>query len=139
MDFAKAFDSVWHSVFLSKLLYFGLPLCFDEWIQSYLPDRRSKVGIYNSHSCPSVFMEVSTKIQFLDEYFSLFLSMISSAPRSSVKVSLYANNLVIWTSSPNVECATAAVQIALNNRLVEWSSKLCLSLVLSNVSHVFLV
>ena len=127
VDFAKAFDSVWHSAFLSKLLYFGLPLCFDKWIQPYLPDRRSKVQIYYFHSRPSVLIEVSTKVQFLDEYFSLFLSMISSSLRSAVKVSLYANNLAIWTSSPNVECATAAVQIALN-RLVEWSCKLCLPL-----------
>ena len=27
-DFAKAFDSVWHSVFLFKLLSLGFPLCF---------------------------------------------------------------------------------------------------------------
>ena len=37
-------------------------------------------------------------------------------------LSLYADDLAIWASSPSVECATAVVQAALN-RLVKWSSK----------------
>ena len=32
VDFAKAFDSVWHSALLSKHLPLGLPLCSVEWI-----------------------------------------------------------------------------------------------------------
>ena len=52
VDFAKAFDSVWHSALLSKLLSLDLPLYFVEWIRSYLSDRRSKVRICNSYSCP---------------------------------------------------------------------------------------
>ena len=32
VDFAKAFDSVWHSALLSKLLSLDLPLCFVKWI-----------------------------------------------------------------------------------------------------------
>ena len=49
VDFAKAFDSFWHSALFSKLLSLGLPLCFVTWIQSYLSDRRSKVRICNSY------------------------------------------------------------------------------------------
>ena len=52
VDFAKAFDSVWHSALLSKPFSLGLPLCFVEWIRSYLSNRHSKVHIYNSYSCP---------------------------------------------------------------------------------------
>ena len=52
VDFAKAFDSVWRSALLSKLLSLDLPLCFVEWIRSYLLDRRSKVRICNSYSRP---------------------------------------------------------------------------------------
>ena len=53
VDFAKAFDSVWHYTLLSELLFLDLPLCFVEWIQFYLSDRRSKVRICNSSSFPS--------------------------------------------------------------------------------------
>ena len=52
VDFAKAFDSVWHSALLSKLLSLDLPLCFVKWIRSYLSDRRLKVRICNSYSRP---------------------------------------------------------------------------------------
>ena len=52
VDFAKASDSVWHSALLSKLLSLDLPLCFVEWIRSYLSDYRSKVHICNSYSRP---------------------------------------------------------------------------------------
>ena len=52
VDFAKAFDSVWHSVLLSKLLPLDLPLCFVELIRFYLSDRRSKVRICNSYGRP---------------------------------------------------------------------------------------
>ena len=52
VDFAKALDSVWHSALLSKLLSLDLPLCFVEWIRSYLSDRRSKVRICNSYRRP---------------------------------------------------------------------------------------
>ena len=38
VDFAKGFDSVWHSALLSKLLSLDFPLCFVEWIRSYLSD-----------------------------------------------------------------------------------------------------
>ena len=48
VDFARAFDLIWHSFLLSKLLSLDLPLCFVEWIRSYLSDRRSKVRICNS-------------------------------------------------------------------------------------------
>ena len=52
VDFAKAFDSVWHSFLLSKLLSLGLLLCFVEWIRSYLSNRRLKVRICNSYNRP---------------------------------------------------------------------------------------
>ena len=43
VDFAKAFDSVWHSALLSKMLSLGLPHRFVHWTRSYLLDLRSKV------------------------------------------------------------------------------------------------
>ena len=118
VDFAKAFDSVWHSALLSKLLSLDLLLCFVEWIRSYLSDRRSKVRICNSYSRPfgpqgSVLGPV---------LFSLYINDLPAFFLTSVKTSLYADDLAIWASSPSVECATSIVQAALN-RLVEWSSK----------------
>ena len=124
VDFAKAFDSVWHSVLLSKLLSLDLPLCFVKWIRSYLSDRRSKVRICNSYSRPFRLLSVSEeefpKVQFLDQFSSLYINDLPTFLSTSVKTSPYgyADDLAIWVSSPSVECATSTVQAALN-RLVE--------------------
>ena len=123
VDFAKAFDSVWHSALLSKLLSLDLPLCFVEWIRSYLSDRRSKVRICNSYSRPFRLRRGVPQGSVLGPVlFSLYINDLPTFLPASVKTSLYADDLAIWASSPKVECATAVVQAALN-RLVEWSSK----------------
>ena len=123
VDFAKAFDSVWHSALLSKLLSLGLPLCFVEWIRSYLSDRHSKIRICNSYSRPFRLPRGVPQGSVLGPVlFSLYINDLPTFPPRFVKTTLYANDLAIWASSPSVECATSTVQAALN-RLVEWSSK----------------
>ena len=130
VDFAKAFDSVWHSALLSKLLSLDLPLCFVEWIRSYFSDRRAKVHICNSYSLFRPFRlrrGVPQGSVLGPVLFSLNDNDLPTFLPTSVKTSLYADDLAIWASSPSVECATSTVQAALN-RLVEWSSKWRLSL-----------
>ena len=135
VDFAKAFNSVWHSAFLSKLLSLDLPLCFVEWIRSYLSDRRSKIRICNSYSCPFRLERGVPQGSVLGPvFFSLYINDLPTFLPTSVKTSLYADDLAIWASSPSIECATSVVQAALN-RLVEWSSKWRLPLNSSNVKH----
>ena len=123
VDFAKAFDSVWHSALLSKLLSLDLPLCFVEWIRSYLSDRRSKVRICNSYSRPFRLRRGVPQGSVLGPVLSSFyISMTFPLSFQHLLKPLYANDLAIWASPPSVECATSIVQAALN-RLVEWSSK----------------
>ena len=123
VDFAKAFDSVWHSALLSKLLSLDLPLCFVKWIRSYLSDRRSKVRICNSYSRPFRLRRGVPQGSVLGPVlFSLYINDLPTFFPTSVKTSLYADDLAVWASSPSVECATSVVQAALN-RLVAWFSK----------------
>ena len=123
MDFAKAFDSVWHSALLSKLLSLDFSLCFVEWIRFYLSDRRSKIRICNSYSRSFHLRRGVPQGSVLGPVlFSLYINELPIFLLTSVKTSLYADDLAIWASSPSVECATSIVQAALN-RLLEWSSK----------------
>ena len=110
------------SALLSKLLSLDLPLCFVEGIRSYLSDRRSKVRICNSYSRPFRLRRGVPQDSVLGPVlFSLYINDLPTFLPTSVKTSLYADDLAIWASSPSVECATL-------NRLVEWSSKWRLSL-----------
>ena len=75
VNFAKAFDSVWHSDLLSKLLSLSLPLCFVKWIQSYLSDRRLKVRLCNSYSHPFCLQRSAPQGSVLGPvFFNLFIN-----------------------------------------------------------------
>ena len=86
-------------------------------------DRRLKVRICNSYSCSFRLRRGVPQGSVLGPVlFSLYINYLPTFLPTSVKTSLYADDLAIWASSPSVECATSIVQAALN-RLVEWSSK----------------
>ena len=59
--------------------------------------------------------------------FSLFINDLPASLPSSVSYSLYADDLVIWSSSPSVPTAVEATQGALF-RLERWSEYWCLPL-----------
>ena len=125
LAFGNAFGNtkIWHFALLSKLLSLDLPLCFVEWIRSYLSDRRSKVRICNSYSLPFRLRRGVPQGSVLGPVlFSLYIDDLPTFLPTSVKTFLYADDLAIWASSPSVECATSIVQAALK-RLVEWFSK----------------
>ena len=127
VDFAKAFNSVWHSALLSKLLSLDLLLCFVKWIRSYFSDCRSKVRICNSYRRPFRLRRGVLQGSVLGPVLFLYINDLPTFLSGFVKTSLYADDLAIWASSPSVECATSTVQASLN-RLVEWPSKWRLSL-----------
>ena len=59
--------------------------------------------------------------------FSLFINDLPASLRFSVSCPLYAENLVMWSSSPSVPAMVEATQGALN-RLECWFEYWCLSL-----------
>ena len=50
LDFAKAFDSVYHARLLAKLRSFGITSPLLDWFRAYLSDRRQRVVINGTHS-----------------------------------------------------------------------------------------
>ena len=121
IDFSRAFDSVWHRGLLSKLSSLGFPPCFIRWVRSYLADRRAEV-VFDSCSSKSFRLRYGVPQGSVlgPLLFLLFINDLPQAFPSSVQYSLYADDLAIWSSSPDVGIATAKVQAALDG-LTLWS------------------
>ena len=118
-------------------IYFGcLPPCFARWTQSFLSDRRACV-VYQNHKSRSfrVRRGVPQGSVLGSVLFSLFISDFPASLPSSVSCSLYADDLVIWSSSPRPHCGDAS-QGALF-RLERWSEYWCLPLYLSKCEASF--
>ena len=111
VDFSKAFDSVWHSALFHKLLSLKLPPCFVFWVCSFLSDRRAKVQVGGSHSLSfCIRREVPQGSVLCSVLFILFVDDITKDLRRVAHASQYADDLAIWSSSPDPLKASFAVQ-----------------------------
>ena len=114
VDFSKAFDSVWHSALFHKLLSLKLPPCFVLWVRSFLSDRRAKVQVGGSHSCSFRIRHGVPQGSVLGPVlFVLFVDDITKDLPRGAHASLYADDLAIWSSSPDPLQASSVVQSSL--------------------------
>ena len=137
IDLSKALDSVWHPALFHKLISAGLTFCFACWTQSFLSDRHACV-VYQNHKSHSfqVRRGVLQASVLGPVLFSLFVNNLLASLPSSVRCSLYTDDLAIWSSSPLVPTAVEATQRALF-RLEPWSEYWCLPLNLSKCEASF--
>ena len=137
IDFSKVFDTVWRLALFHKLISVDFPPCFARWTQSFLFDRRASV-VYQNHKSRSfrVRRGVMQASVFGPVAFSLFINDLPASLPSSVRCSLYVDDLAIWSSSPSVPTAVEATQGALF-RLERWSEYWCLPLNLSKCEVIF--
>ena len=122
VDFSKAFDSVWHSALFHKLLSLKLPLCFVLWVRSFLSDRRAEVQVGGSRSRSfRIRRKVPHGSVLGPVLFILFVDDITKDLLRGAHASLYADNLAIWSSSPDPLKASSVVQSSLTV-LKAWSN-----------------
>ena len=111
VDFPKAFDLVWHSALFQKLLSLKLPPCFVLWVRSFLSDRRAKVQVGGSHSRSFHIRRGVPQGSVLGRVlFILFVDNITKDLLWGAHASLYADDLAIWSSSPDPLKASSVVQ-----------------------------
>ena len=114
VDFSKAFDSVWHSALFQKLLSLKLPPCCVFWVRSFLSDRRAKIQVGGSHSRSFRIRRGVPQGSVLGPVlFILFVDDITKDLPRDAHASLYADDLAIWSSSPDPLKASSVVQSSL--------------------------
>ena len=114
VDFSKAFDLVWHFALFHKLLSLKLPPCFVLWVRSFLSDRRAKVQVGGSRSRSFRIRRGVPRGSVLGPaLFILFVDDITKDLPRGAHASLYADDLAIWSYSPDPLKATSVVQSSL--------------------------
>ena len=122
VDFFKAFDSVWHSALFHQLLSLKLPPCFVLWVRSFLSDRRAKVQVGGSRSHSFRIRRGVPQGSVLGPVlFILFVDDITKDLPRGAHASLYADDLAIWSSSPDPLKASSVVLSSLTV-LETWSN-----------------
>ena len=128
VDFSKAFDSVWHSALFHKLLLLKLPPCFVFWVRSFLSDCRAKVQVGGSRSFSFHIRQGVPQGSVLGPVlFILFVDDITKDLTRGAHASLYADDVAIWSSSPDPLKVSSVVQSSLTV-LETWSNLWRLSL-----------
>ena len=113
---------VWHSALFHKLLSLKLPPCFLLWVRSFLSDHRAKVQIGGSHSRSFRIRRGVPQDSVLGPVlFILFIDDITKDLPRGAHASLYADDLAIWSSSPDPLKASSVVQSSLTV-LETWSN-----------------
>jgi len=119
LDFAKAFDTVCHSILIDKLEHVGVRGRVLDWLRTYLCSRKQYVSISNSESDTSVVERGVPQGSVLGPI--LFLVYINDMRLCSDKLGFvhYADDTTVFCTGGNLEELAMDVNIELT-RLYEW-------------------
>nr|KAG5692941.1 hypothetical protein BaRGS_031519 [Batillaria attramentaria] len=101
-DIKRAFDTVWHAKLLDKLSSIGISGRLYQFVQAFLADRRISVRVGASLSDEHILdMGVPQGSVIAPTLFSVMLHDIEAkVGRPDINMSLYADDLAIWTELP---------------------------------------
>jgi hypothetical protein len=111
LDFRKAFDSVHHSILLSKLNHYGIRGVAHDWFKSYLSNRYQYVAVNGAESTKSIVTTGVPQGSVLGSL--LFLIFINDFPDCSkyFRFTLFADDSTISCSFPKNKIPQISNQI----------------------------
>ena len=111
VGFSGAFGSVWHSALFHGLLSLKLPPCFVLWVRFFLSDCRAGVQVGGSRSLSFRIRRGVPQGSVLGPVlFILFVDDITKNLPRGAHAFLYADDLAIWSSSPDLHKASSVVR-----------------------------
>ena len=116
LDIEKAFDTVWHKGLIYKLANYNFPIYILKLLQSYLKNR---TFIVTANRVSSTERQIAAGVpqgSILGPV--LFLYFVNDIPKSSqVKLSLFADDTALYTSSWKIRLAVEKLQTYLDTLL----------------------
>ena len=118
IDISKAFDSVNHTLLLQMILHSTLNPLITRWLAAYIRGRKAACVYLNNISpfrgVPAGVPQGSVISPALFNYF------ISDCPIPNSNITSYADDLTIWTSSPDIQEAESTINGLLDD-ITTWT------------------
>ena len=119
IDLSKAFDTIDHSILLSKLEFYGIRGVALQWFSSYLSNRQQFTFIHNSLSSRHDILHGVPQGSILGPLW--FLLYINDLPHSSSSLSftLFADDTTLLHTDSNLQSLITSLNAELN-RVSSW-------------------
>ena len=128
LDFSKAFDTVWRDRLYEILLAKGVPRMMVSWIRGFLTDRRARVRLDGVNGSSMKLQQGVPQGSVLSPLFFLFyINGIRDAAPEGTFISMYADDIAIWSQHKDRVIDQEAVQRAVN-KFGAWSEDYVLML-----------
>lgn len=128
LDVEKAFDTVWHSALLHKLMLLNFPIYLVKIVEAYLKDRKSYVFCNNSKSSHYDVRAGVPQGSILAPFlFNIYINDIKSP--KNCKLATYADDTLLFCqfSWKNIKSIKSTLERGLNNiqqQLADWKIKI---------------
>jgi ribonuclease HI len=127
-DFAKAYDKVWRTGLLHKLLEMGLSGTMVNWVRAWLANRRATVMVEQQESRSVLMREGLPQGSVLSPLlFLVYINDVMSEFPLEARVSIFADDMAAWAQHREVEVAAGVMQ-QVCDRMCAWSDKWHMSL-----------
>ena len=105
IDFSKAFDTIQHSILLTKLDHYGIRGTAYDLIKDYLTNRKQYT--FWDNNCSSTLMDITTGVPqgsvLGPLFFVLYVNDIINCTGNSVKIIMFADDTNIFMCSRSLD------------------------------------
>ena len=116
MDFSKVFDTVWRDRLYEILLAKGVPRMMFSWIRCFLTDRRARVRLDGVNGSSLKLQQGVPQGSVLSPLLFLFyINGIRDAAPEGTFISMYTDDIAVWSQHKDRVIAQEAVQRSVNN------------------------
>ena len=121
LDYSKAYDTVWRNRLFQLMMEKGVSRTIVRWIRGFLCDRKAAVRIDGVIGASRKMQQGVPQGAVLSPLLFLFyINGIREEVPSGVSVSMYADDMAIWSQDRDKTVAESKVQEAVH-RVSEWS------------------